>query len=124
MCPGHFGFITLELPVFHVGYFKHVINILQSICKDCGRLLLGEDERAKFQKLFRSRHDPQEREAVRKACQDACKKVKYCPHCEEYNGPIKKVIGQALKIVHDKYNPKTVPEDVMAEFIDEFEYSC
>lgn len=124
MCPGHFGYVTLDLPVYHVGYFKHVINILQSICKDCGRLLLDEAQRSKFLKLFRSRKDTQEREVLRKTVQDACKKVKYCPHCECYNGSIKKVIGQALKVVHDRYNPKTVPEDVMNDFIDEFEYSC
>ena len=32
-CVGHYGFIDLELPVFHIGYFRAVINILQSICK-------------------------------------------------------------------------------------------
>jgi len=32
-CIGHFGYIDLELPVFHVGYFRCVINILQTICK-------------------------------------------------------------------------------------------
>ena len=32
-CNGHFGNIKLVLPVFHVGYFKKVIQILQSICK-------------------------------------------------------------------------------------------
>ena len=74
--------------------------------------------------MFRNRKDPHEREAVRKRVQVACKKVKYCPHCEAYNGPIKKVVGQALKVVHDKFNQKTVPDDVMNDFIEEFEYSC
>ena len=32
-CLGHFGYIDLELPVFHVGYFRAIINILQTICK-------------------------------------------------------------------------------------------
>lgn len=32
-CNGHFGHVKLVLPVFHVGYFKKVIQILQSICK-------------------------------------------------------------------------------------------
>ena len=32
-CPGHFGYLKLDLPVFHVGYFKHTLNILQCICK-------------------------------------------------------------------------------------------
>lgn len=27
-CPGHFGVMKLALPVFHVGYFKHTLNIL------------------------------------------------------------------------------------------------
>lgn len=30
---GHFGFIDLELPVFHVGFFRLVIQLLQCICK-------------------------------------------------------------------------------------------
>lgn len=32
-CVGHYGFIDLELPVFHVGFFRATINVLQSICK-------------------------------------------------------------------------------------------
>lgn len=27
-CPGHFGFVKLALPVFHPGYFRHVIGVL------------------------------------------------------------------------------------------------
>jgi DNA-directed RNA polymerase III subunit RPC1 len=32
-CVGHFGYIRLELPVFHVGYFKAILQTLQTICK-------------------------------------------------------------------------------------------
>lgn len=32
-CVGHFGYLDLELPVFHTGYFKSTIAILQQICK-------------------------------------------------------------------------------------------
>ena len=32
-CIGHYGYIDLELPVFHVGYFRSTIVILQNICK-------------------------------------------------------------------------------------------
>jgi DNA-directed RNA polymerase III subunit RPC1 len=34
-CAGHFGYIKLVLPVFHIGYFKAIIAILQEICKVC-----------------------------------------------------------------------------------------
>lgn len=32
-CVGHFGFVDLELPIFHIGYFRLVIQTLQMICK-------------------------------------------------------------------------------------------
>lgn len=28
-CLGHYGYLDLELPCFHVGYFKAIIGILQ-----------------------------------------------------------------------------------------------
>jgi len=32
-CVGHFGYLDLELPVFHIGFFKLTIQVLQCICK-------------------------------------------------------------------------------------------
>lgn len=32
-CPGHYAHIQLHLPVFHIGYFKATIQLLQNICK-------------------------------------------------------------------------------------------
>lgn len=32
-CVGHYGYIDLELPCFHIGYFRSCITILQKICK-------------------------------------------------------------------------------------------
>ena len=32
-CVGHYGYIDLELPCFHIGYFRATIMILQTICK-------------------------------------------------------------------------------------------
>jgi DNA-directed RNA polymerase III subunit RPC1 len=32
-CPGHWGYIQLELPVFHIGFLKATITLLQNICK-------------------------------------------------------------------------------------------
>ena len=57
-CPGHFGVLKLALPVFHVGYFKHLLNILQCICKDCSKLLLSEDERQRFLKRIKKNAEP------------------------------------------------------------------
>lgn len=42
------GYIRLELPVFHIGYFKNTVQILQAICKGCSHVLLNEEERRSF----------------------------------------------------------------------------
>ncbi len=34
-CIGHFGYLDLELPVYHVGFFRHLIQTLQCVCKVC-----------------------------------------------------------------------------------------
>lgn len=41
-CTGHFGHIELTLPVFHPGYQKMLVKILQTVCKKCARILLPE----------------------------------------------------------------------------------
>jgi DNA-directed RNA polymerase III subunit RPC1 len=53
-CAGHFGHIKLELPVFHIGYFKHTIAILQDICKSCARVMVAGEERMGYLRKFRS----------------------------------------------------------------------
>lgn len=32
-CVGHYAYIKLVVPVFHIGYFRHCLGILQCICK-------------------------------------------------------------------------------------------
>jgi DNA-directed RNA polymerase III subunit RPC1 len=49
-CVGHFGYLNLALPVFHVGHFRSTINILQMICKSCARVMMKEDEAKNFSK--------------------------------------------------------------------------
>lgn len=116
-CPGHFGYVKLELPVFHVGYFKHTVNILQSVCKECCRLLLTEDERIKYNKQMRARSDPLQRVALFKTVVVQCKKVKTCPHCGKFNGTVKKMPNFPTRIIHDRFKAK---KDDMEDLINEF----
>ncbi|XP_044760580.1 DNA-directed RNA polymerase III subunit RPC1-like [Coccinella septempunctata] len=51
-CSGHYGYIDLELPVFHVGYFNHILNILRCICKSCACVLLDSSLKNIFRKRF------------------------------------------------------------------------
>ncbi|GAX79763.1 hypothetical protein CEUSTIGMA_g7204.t1 [Chlamydomonas eustigma] len=103
-CSGHFGYIRLELPVFHIGYFRNTIQILQCICKECSRVLLPDEERKQWLRRFRNpRVERVQREGLFKKVNERCKRQKVCPYCGSYNGTVKKTTG-ALKIIHDKYN--------------------
>eukprot|EP00798_Chlamydomonas_sp_ICE-L_P002153 gene2153-18203_t len=103
-CAGHFAYIKLELPVFHIGYFKNTLQLLQCICKNCSRVLLPDDERMQWLRRFRSpRIERVQREQLFKKVLDRCKRTKLCPYCGESNLTVKKTTG-ALKLIHDKYN--------------------
>ena len=41
-CPGHFGHIELAVPIIHVEFAEIIYNLLQVICRNCGRILLPE----------------------------------------------------------------------------------
>ena len=42
-CPGHIGHINLSVPVFHVHFFRTVVNVLKCVCWRCSKLLLHPD---------------------------------------------------------------------------------
>ena len=119
-CVGHFGYIDLELPVFHVGYFKATITILQTICKSCSRVLLPADKRKNFQARLRNPKIPYlVKKSLRKQIQEACKKVGRCPHCGEINGTVKKC--GMLKISHEKFRNQKKDSKVVQDELEAYE---
>ncbi|CAJ0572581.1 unnamed protein product, partial [Mesorhabditis spiculigera] len=106
-CVGHFGFIDLEMPVFHIGYFKLIVNVLQCICRHCSRVLLTTEQRDTFlRQISNPSLDYLRRKAIHKKLILACKKNKICAHCYHPNGTVKKAVGVILKIADtlDKEN--------------------
>jgi DNA-directed RNA polymerase II subunit RPB1 len=43
-CNGHFGHMVLAEPVFHMGFFEHIISVLKCICIKCSKLLVYKNE--------------------------------------------------------------------------------
>ncbi len=104
-CIGHFGYLQFHYPIYHIGYMKNIIEILQRICKSCGRILLVPREAEYYLKRFRNKQlDIQVRKKLFKDIGDKCKKTTKCFHCGELNGSIKKF--GAIKLVHEKYKKK------------------
>lgn len=112
-CAGHFGYIPLELPVFHAGYFKHTLIIMQCICKQCSRILLPLEERQAFIKKARNPNiDAFGRGNLFKKIVTLCKRNTVCPYCHFSNGVVKKISGCVFKIIHEKFRAKNVAFDV------------
>ena len=103
-CPGHFGHFRLNLPIFHIGFFKKIIEILKCICKNCSRILLLEEERYKM-RLKVSKINKLSVNRIKNLLREIstlCGKVKICPYCGAVNGKVKHVQGvSATIIVHE-----------------------
>jgi DNA-directed RNA polymerase III subunit RPC1 len=103
----------LALPVFHIGFFRATIQILQDVCKECSRILLTDEEKVQYLRRLRApRLDSLQRQGVLKGIHDKARKINTCPHCSATNGFVRKV--GVLKIVHEKYNKasKKIQEEV------------
>ena len=126
-CPGHYGFIKLELPVYHIGYLKSTIAVLQCICKTCSRVLLKPEEQLKFRKTLNhplTQQDNVRRTNCFKKIIDRCKKTHECGHCGSLNGLVKRV--GCMHIVHEQHGKQTGQnaERVKKDFEATFEASC
>ena len=73
-CPGHFGFIELARPIIHLKYVSYIEMFLRCSCRECGRVLVSEENISKYPKSV----------MIKKA-----KDVKKCPHCKAEQEKIK-----------------------------------
>ncbi|SCV70568.1 BQ2448_3330 [Microbotryum intermedium] len=110
-CVGHHAYIKLVLPVFHIGYFRHCLNILQSICKNCSRVLLDATEHRRFLALFRRPNlDTLTLSALSRQLQAQCRKCAICPYCGSINGVVKKI--GPMRIGHEKFRGRNKTREV------------
>ncbi|XP_043723195.1 DNA-directed RNA polymerase III subunit 1 isoform X1 [Telopea speciosissima] len=107
-CPGHFGYLNLALPVYNVGYFSAILDILKCICKSCGRVLLEEEKRKEFLRKMRNpKLEAQLKNNIMKQVVKKCvamvasKKAVECSRCGYKNGTVKKG-NSVLSISHDR----------------------
>ena len=43
-CPGHYGYINLNTPIYHPLFYRTIIKILNCVCNSCGGLFLTEEQ--------------------------------------------------------------------------------
>ncbi|MFH4974741.1 hypothetical protein AB6A40_001450 [Gnathostoma spinigerum] len=113
-CVGHFGYIDLALPVFHVGFFRLTIQMLQCVCKNCSSVLLAKEQKETFLRQAANPNlDYLRRKALHKKIVAACKRNTICNECGHKNGVVKKAVGAVLKIAHGD----PVPADKISSYI-------
>ncbi|EAT37385.1 AAEL010617-PA [Aedes aegypti] len=117
-CVGHFGYIDLALPVFHVGHFRATITILQSICKVCSRVMLKEDEKKQFSaRLMNPNLSYLAKKSIHSQVLKKAKKNTKCPYCGSLNGPVKKGAG-LMKIVHEPFRGKKATDPLVTNALE------
>jgi DNA-directed RNA polymerase subunit A' len=82
-CPGHFGHLELERPVMHSEFTRKVELILITTCKDCGELMLSDEQIKKYQVEAKGKAKDLSKKIMLKT-----KTMKKCPHCNAENGKV------------------------------------
>ncbi|KNA22334.1 hypothetical protein SOVF_034890 [Spinacia oleracea] len=112
-CPGHYGCLTLALPVFNIGYIGAILDVLKCICKSCSHILLPEKECKDSLKRIRNiKLDSLQKTELRKKIikKLSSKQEVQCLRCGYLNGKVKK--GKtALQIVHTRPKQDKNQED-------------
>ncbi|KAA6385603.1 MAG: putative DNA-directed RNA polymerase III subunit C1, partial [Streblomastix strix] len=106
-CVGHFGFLKLTLPVFHIGFFRVILTTLQCMCKYCGRVMMKDFvERDRIVSLLQSGNiESMRRNQIVKKNIEQAKKMHKCSYCMKANSQVKKVAP--LKLSHMILSEKT-----------------
>ena len=94
----------MNLPIFHIGFFKSIIEILKIICKNCSRVILNNEDRNRFRNNLnkRNRLSSIQRKKIFKEIIKSCNKIKICPFCGSFNGDVKHLTRlDPTNIVHE-----------------------
>jgi DNA-directed RNA polymerase subunit A' len=84
-CIGHFGYIELARPIIHVKFSKLILDLLRVSCRDCGRILIPDEEIKKAMKKLEKQGKSKSSKARRLVVKETIvnlKTLSKCPHCK------------------------------------------
>nr|KXH77404.1 MAG: DNA-directed RNA polymerase subunit A' [Candidatus Thorarchaeota archaeon SMTZ1-83] len=112
-CPGHFGHIELARPIMHEGYAKVIHKVLRSICRECNRTLLTEEEIEYYNRLFKRYPEIGQKTAnLSKDILKRAAKAKTCPHCGEEQLKLKLEKPTSIYEVGEAGSVRLTPIDI------------
>lgn len=68
-CPGHYGHIKLEEPVYHIGFMNQALKILKCVCYNCSIILLTD---AKLKSVMKIKNPKKRLRAIMKMATHEC----------------------------------------------------
>jgi len=81
-CPGHFGHIKLQKPVYHCNMLDYVIKVLRCVCFNCSHLLADNElHKKELEDLSKISHQKSRFNAVQRLCSN----LKQCKECAMTN---------------------------------------
>ncbi len=84
-CIGHFGYIELARPIIHVKFIKLILDLMRCTCKECGRILIPDEELKKSVKKLEKSGKAKSIKAKRILVKETIIKLRTllkCPHCK------------------------------------------
>jgi DNA-directed RNA polymerase II subunit RPB1 len=66
-CPGHFGYIELVKPMYHIGFIETCRKILRCVCFNCSKLLVSKADK-KFEDAKKIKNPKRRQNAMFKLC--------------------------------------------------------
>jgi DNA-directed RNA polymerase subunit A' len=123
-CPGHFGRLELAKPVIHIGYVRHIHQILNMTCSSCGKILVPEEKRQALIQEAREYWERNDAEKiddelyrkVRKAVKSYLSKHDTCPHC---GAPVQKVaLTEVYKFMIKEPEPRKLWPTEIREWLE------
>lgn len=90
-CPGHFGHIELVRPVIHIGFVKHIYDLLRATCRRCGRIKILDEELERYRRIYLAIKGrwPSAAKRLIEHVKRTSIKAPVCPHCGEKQLKIK-----------------------------------
>ena len=93
--------MKLQLPIYHLGYFKNLVNVLKMVCKNCCRVMMAENVKIGYlRKMKGVEKNYFSRLALWKKIFKEVSKTKVCPNpnCQYLNPSVQKIPKICAKI--------------------------
>ena len=98
-CPGHFGYIELVKPMYHIGFIETCRKILRCVCFNCSKLLVSQANNNKYKEARAIKNPKRRQNQMFKLCSTQ----KICRSTAEKKDVIK-FIRYYLNILYENIN--------------------